>query len=243
MPRMLAMHAVSFLRLALLIGLAGVLPWSAQAARPFMTDDARITTAGSCQLESWSRRYKDRRENWALPACNPTGNFEITAGGGNFSGAVPSDGRDAVLQGKTLFRPLQTNDWGWGVALGRIEHGADLPGPNRLGNTYLYLPLSVSTQDDRVVWHTNLGWMRDRESQRNATTWGAGVEYWANERVMLIAESFGDDRQRPFVQTGLRLSLVPGLLQIDATRGQQTGGPVRNSWISFGLRYTPDKLF
>jgi len=56
-------------------------PAVAWAARPFMTDDARLTTGGSCQLETWSRRYSDRSEFWALPACNPTGNLEITAGG------------------------------------------------------------------------------------------------------------------------------------------------------------------
>lgn len=34
---------------ALALLLAAALP--AQAARPFITDDARLTTAGSCQLE------------------------------------------------------------------------------------------------------------------------------------------------------------------------------------------------
>jgi hypothetical protein len=60
---------------------------------------------------------------------------------------------------------------------------------------------------------------------------------------MLIAEAFGDDRQKPFVQTGLRFALVPGLFQIDATRGVQPGSQGRSSWTSIGVRYTPDKLF
>ena len=60
---------------------------------------------------------------------------------------------------------------------------------------------------------------------------------------MVIAESFGDDRQKPFVQTGLRWSVVPGVLQIDTTRGTQHGGTGHKGWTSLGLRYTPDKLF
>jgi hypothetical protein len=216
---------------------------SAHAARPFMTDDARLTTEGSCQLESWTRRYTDRTEYWALPACNPSGNLEVTAGGGHFNADGQAHSRDSILQAKTLFRPMQTNDWGWGLAVGRAWHPSAQPGPNNLGNTYVYVPLSVSMRDDRVVVHTNLGWVQDRQSRLNATTWGVGVEYWVHPKVMVIAESFGDDRQKPWVQSGARFSWVPGIFQIDVTRGIQPGSGSRSSWTSFGLRYTPDKLF
>lgn len=60
---------------------------------------------------------------------------------------------------------------------------------------------------------------------------------------MLIAEAFGDHRQKPFVQTGIRFTVIPGLFQIDATRGTQPGGQGGNTWTSLGIRYTPDKLF
>ena len=222
------------------VGLAGA---DALAARPFMTDDARITTAESCQLESWTRRYRDRTENWALPACNPTGNFEITAGGGHFHADGLPHSSDQVLQGKTLLRDLTTNDWGWGLAFGVVRHVGTQPGPNQFGAQYAYAPFSVSMFDDRVVVHTNLGWTRENRTHRNLATWGVGVEYWMHPRLMLIAEAFGDNRQKPFVQTGLRFSLIPGLLQIDATRGAQPNGIGQTTWTSFGLRYTPDRLF
>jgi hypothetical protein len=215
----------------------------AWAARPFMTDDARLTTQGSCQLESWARRYSNRVEYWALPACNPTGNFEITAGVGQFSANGSPGSRDQVLQGKTLFRTLQSNDWAWGLAFGRVWHPSTQPGPNNLGNTYLNLPLSVSRLDDRLVLHANLGWSVDQHTRQNSTTFGLGAEYWATGRIMLIAEAFGDDRQKPFVQSGIRFSVIPGLLQVDATFGTQPAGRERNTWTSLGLRYTPDKLF
>ncbi len=227
--------------MALIAALLAAMP--AMAARPFMTDDARLTTAGSCQLESWTRDYSDRSEFWALPACNPGGHFEITAGTGRFRGDGQPGSSDQVLQGKTLFRALQSNDWGWGLAVGRVWHPSAQPGPNNFGGSYLYLPFSASARDDRLVFHANLGWTRDRQTRLSATTWGTGVEYWVNGRLMLIAETFGDDRHKPWVQSGLRFSVIPGLFQIDATRGTQPGSQGRNTWTSIGIRYTPDKLF
>lgn len=215
----------------------------AQAARPFMTDDARITTAGSCQVETWHRGYRDRSEFWALPACNPTGNLEITAGVGRFRHDTQPGSHDEVLQAKTLFRPLTPNDWAWGLAVGGVRHPGPWPGPNQLGSWYAYVPVSISRADDRWVTHLNLGIQRDRSSGRDTVTWGSGVEYWWHPRGMAIVEAFGDARQQPFVHAGLRWSLRPNVLQVDATVGQQPGVARSGRWLSLGLRYTPDKLF
>ena len=233
------MDVLNRLGLALLC----LLGTGAQAARPFMTDDARLTTEGSCQLESWVRRYADRQEFWALPACNPGGHFEITLGGARFKDDGQASSSDQLLQFKTLLRPLTTNDWGWGLALGTVRHPSDVSDPDNLGSHYAYVPVSVSMQDDKLVLHLNLGWSRDKAKRRDQTTWGVGAEYGLSERWMAIAETMGDDRQKPFVQMGLRLSIVPGVLQLDATVGSQPGQPVPGRWHSFGLRYTPDKLF
>lgn len=142
------------------ISLALLISTSSFAARPFMTDDARLTTAESCQLESWTRIYKNSTENWTLPACNPTGNFEITAGGGHTKNAGEPATNDYALQGKTLFRDLTKNSYGWGLAVGRVNHPSSIPGPNSMGNTYAYIPVSISTMDDKVIYHTNVGWLR-----------------------------------------------------------------------------------
>jgi len=213
------------------------------AARPFVTDDARLTNAGSCQLESWMRMYPASRELWALPACNPGGNFELTLGGGvaRVDGQVAT--RDYVLQAKTLFRPLSRNDWGWGMAIGMVDHPEIHPGPNQLGNAYAYLPLSRSFNDDQVVLHGNLGWLRDRATHMDNLTWGMGAEYRLAEHITAIAESFGDNRVRPYWQLGGRFAVVPDRVQVDATLGQQFAGSNTGRWLSFGLRLTPDRLF
>jgi hypothetical protein len=235
----------SFTKQLFLIFLCGWIMGSAYAARPFMTDDARLTTEGSCQLESWTRRYQGRFENWALPACNPTGKFEITAGGGYFSMPSLSDNHttDYMLQVKSLFRPLTANDYGWGLAVGTINHPAFVNDPNNAGSTYAYVPLTISRMDDKLGVHSNLGITNDYSSKNSLATYGLGAEYWITPVVMVMAETFGDHRQRPFFQAGMRYSIIPGLFQVDVTYGVQPGHSEANSWISFGLRYTPDKLY
>lgn len=229
--------------LRLLAGTALLIPTLAFAARPFVTDDARLTTGGSCQLESWMRVYSDSSELWALPACNPTGNLEFTFGGGK---AKPEGGQvtsDYVFQAKTLFRPLETNNWGWGLALGSIRHPEITPGPNMLGNTYAYIPVSVSLNDDRAIIHANFGWLKDKASGLDSISWGIGGEFKLHPRLLGIAETYGDNRGYAYGQVGLRYSVIPDLFQVDATFGQQFSGEGDSHWFSFGIRYTPDRLF
>ena len=219
--------------------LAPTLTW---AARPFMTDDARLTTAGSCQLETWIRRDANRTEQWALPACNPTGRLEITAGGAALRDAAMGYSVDALLQVKTLFKTMPANGWGAGVALGHLRHRSHELAGVAQGQTYLYLPVSVSFGEGRWVTHTNVGWSRDRANGQDQLTWGMGLETQLHPRWLWIGETFGNDRQKPFWQTGLRYQLVPELLQIDATWGAPQSLRSSHNWLSFGLRWTPEKF-
>ncbi len=230
--------------------LLALLAADARAARPFVTDDARLTNANSCQLESWTRSYSDSQEFWALPACNFGGNFEITAGGGaahNISG-TGNWTTDYVFQAKTLLKPLDTNGWGIGLAAGNIHHPQINPGPNLLGNYYAYVPMSLSLRDDLFIIHANLGWLRDKGSGRDQATWGLGTEININQRWTWIAESFGswgdqDRSGQAYWQAGLRYGVIPGFLQVDATYGRPINPqPDSSSWLSIGIRVTPTDL-
>ncbi len=225
-------------------GLAAVV-WlgSALAARPFVTDDARLTTAGSCQVETWTRLYSHSHEVWALPACNPWGNLELTVGGGAARQHGEASSHDHVLQVKTLLQPLSVGGWGWGLALGTIRHPNINPGPNLLGNSYAYVPVSVSLPDAGMVLHTNVGWLRDRASGHHSMTWGLGAEIRLPGPWLGIAETFGDNRQQAYGQVGLRYSVVPDLFQVDATVGRHLSGARGGEWLSLGLRYTPDHIW
>lgn len=188
------------------------------------------------------RSYNSRREAWALPACNPTGNFEITAGVGQVVGGEMQASTDLMVQAKTLFRPLQTNSWGIGLAAGLMHHADVSAGPNGFGNLYAYIPVSASFYDDKFTVHANVGWIKSR-GDNHAISWGVGTETRISQRLILVAETYGDPRYAPYAQMGMRYFIVPDRVQVDATVGQQINQGGSGRWFSLGLRLTPGKLF
>lgn len=209
---------------------------NALAARPMVTDDARLVDAGGCQLEGWVRRNADDMEIWALPACNLTGNLELTLGGALGRDDTGTHTNDVVFQGKTLFRPLEADSWGVGLAVGNVRHPAISTDRNLVGDLYAYVPISFALDQERQFLHVNLGWLHERDRHTHRATWGLGSETRLSERTWLIAELYGQNGARPFFQVGLRYWLLPGLLQIDSTMGNRPGGPPDEHWLSLGLR-------
>lgn len=208
----------------------------AHAARPMVTDDARITDAHACQVETWNKSTRGGREFWAFPACNPTGNFEITLGANDLPDGTGGRTGDQVLQGKTLFRALETNGYAWGLAAGIVQHGDPLPGQGRTSATYFYVPISASFADDKLVVHANVGAQDNRDTRNRPVTYGLGTEINLTPRFALIAETYGDERTRNYYQAGVRIWVVPGRVQIDATRGGQSGDFGESRWWTIGLR-------
>lgn len=208
----------------------------AHSARPMITDDARLTDAHACQVETWRRANRGSREFWALPACNPTGNLELTLGGNDLPDGAGGRNNDVVLQGKTLFRPLATNDYGIGLAVGTFVHTTPEAGQRTLGTLYGYVPMSRSWFDDHVVVHLNLGGQDNRDTAVRSLTWGLGTELNFTPRFALIAESFGDNHTRHSYQGGIRFWVIPGRWQIDTTMGAQSGNIGATRWWSIGIR-------
>ncbi len=232
---MFLIRLISFL--VLLISL------SAFAARPMVTDDARLTKTGSCQLESWVKSYSGGNEFWALPACNPMGNFEVTVGTAIVKHNSEPKTDDYIFQAKTLFKELTPNGWGAGMALGTAEHkNRRYPGPNGIGSTYMYFPISHSFLDNQLITHANFGYIHYKDSSQESVTWGLGAEYKLKESLLYVLETFGDQRTNPFIQMGFRYSVVLDIFQIDTTIGRQVN-TINTEWLSFGIRYTPDKMF
>lgn len=232
--------AFSFLRSLVVAALLGSLFGSpARAARPLVTDDARVVDAHACQVESWVKTNRNSTEYWALPACNLTGNLELTLGGARTGDDGGTHTSDVQIQGKTVFTTLKTNGWGMGLVLGTIYH----PHPaNASREQFAYVPTSFSFRNDGVVLHTNVGWIRG-EARRDRLTWGIGTEARLAVRTWLIAETFGQNQGKPFHQIGLRHWLVPDRVQLDATYGIRNGDQQGERWFSIGLRLLTPPLF
>jgi hypothetical protein len=205
------------------------------AARPLITDDARIVDPKSCQVEAWRRRNEDTTEYWALPGCNPTGNAEITVGGAFVREAGALHTSDVQAQVKTLFRTLEPNGWAIGLVLGYLDHKAD-GHRDVLGRFYSYVPASFSFANDAFVLHTNVGTLRASDESRHRLTWGVGSETRITPNLFLVAEAFKLERDGPHYQAGIRFWIVPNRVQVDATIGDRIGHSNGSRWYSIGLR-------
>lgn len=208
-----------FVQFLLSLGIAG--PGVTYAARPFVTDDARIVDPGGYQVESFVKRQRgfDEREFWFLPAHNPSERVELTVGG-TWLQSEPADGSRALLvQVKSLLKALETNGAGLALTLGmqRLEsYGRASTGTN----PYVNGIASFSFAEDSFVLHANTGARRDG-GLGYKPTWGAGAEVRLTERVFAIAETYGERTEKPTRHVGLRVWLMPNRVQVDTTLGYQ----------------------
>ncbi|MDR1163916.1 MAG: hypothetical protein LBM17_08805 [Candidatus Accumulibacter sp.] len=220
------------------VAAVGVLSFAvslAHAARPMNTDDARVVDSKACQLETWTKKTPGGSEHWALPACNFTGNLEVTLGGLRGRNEHIRD-TATVFQGKTLFKSLETNGWAWGLVFGNAHRSKSSANTGLSSERYAYIPASFSFRDDRFILHTNVGWSREKAERKDRMTWGVGSETRLTGSTWLIAETFGQNHGKPFYQVGLRHWLVPDRVQIDATFGDRIDGIGGERWFSIGLR-------
>ena len=187
-----------------------------EAARPFITDDARTVDPGGCQVETF---YKEQRaysghEFWFLPACNRF-DVEMTLGGNRIEGE-----NNLVVQGKKLLKPLETGGYGLAVSAGYFG-----------GDYYLNGIASFSFFGDWSVIHSNVGYFENRP------TWGIGLEQLIlPPRIYGILEVFGERGEKPTLHGGIRYWLMPNRLQIDSTYGVQQSDPLRR-FFTVGLRF------
>ncbi len=217
--------------------LYGLLAWccaappSAWAARPLTTDDAPILDPGQCQLETWTQRDVGHTHWWAVPACNVGGGWEVGAGAGRLQGRDGNRGlTQAVLQAKTLLAAPENSGWRLGLAVSdQFE-----PARGLAGDWTAYLPLTVDLQGDRLQWHTNLGWRRERHGNL-AATWATALEAAVGERGALTVEVFGIRGGGAWRQLGARYALVPGRADIDIACGEKTGSGPRERYYAAGL--------
>ena len=230
------MRVISF-AVAIILNLAGS---AAHAARPFVTDDARIVDPGGCQIETFVKVQQRENENelWFLPGCTPASGLdstEITLGGNKVDNAGSGTANTLIAQVKTLLKPLQTDGWGFAATLGTLrQHPANV---DASWSPYINLVGSQSLLHDAVVLHANVGQLRDRTILRNRYTWGLGAEIAMGAKLYGIAESYNQAGEKPSSQVGLRYWITPNKIQIDSTLGTQSTPGSRRTWTSVGMRF------
>jgi hypothetical protein len=182
------------------------------AARPLVTDDARVLERGHCQVEAF---YKEQRnysgsEFWFIPACNP--GIELTVGGNRIDGE-----RNLVVQAKTLIRELPGNGYGLAASAGAFG-----------GHGFANAIASFSFLGERAVVHANAGYFE-------APTWGLGLELAFSARLTAVAETYGQRGEMPTLHYGIRYAIIPERLQLDVTRGDHSAEPATR-FYTVGIR-------
>lgn len=215
----------------LLCGIA-VLAQKSKADPLLNTDDASITAAHRCQLESaYSHSTSGTWSYQVTPACNFSENLEISVGYHASKDVDNVHGFSA--QAKTVLKPM--NQF-WGIASSLMlsqdeqsQHSSDL-------DWFLNLPMSFNLAP-RLELDTNLGYQYAPDHSR-LIRWGVATHYSLNDRWALSAETYNQDRDAPFFQTAVHYSLIPNIITLEATFGDRFNA-FRQRWFGLGLSYTP----
>ena len=182
----------------------------AQAGRPFATEDAGVLAQKECEWESVAARARTRGEP------RETGWSTQVGCGVGFKTQV------ALGFARTTFESEHTNALALGAKTGLVDGGEDgtsitvayglvsakNPGEGsyRLNTSAVNLVLTRPLPADWTV-HANLGWSRDRPNKLDSTTWAIAAEWAATEQWAVGAETYGDDRNKPWFGVGVRWTL------------------------------------
>lgn len=216
------------------------------AARPMITDDARVVDRHSCQLETWGVYGGGVGEYWAIPGCNLLFDIEMSMGG-MFSNApfgesetnTPFGARQFIIGAKKIFNDLDKDRLSYGLVMGNAYN---FKRSKYRHDHYLYMPISASFFDNTLLLHSNLGYKLERDRQnRQIYNVGLGLEQQLTQRVWILGESFYERFDNAKFQLGLRIWLVQDKIQLDGTYGNAFKG--KEGWVSVGLRFLGPVMF
>jgi hypothetical protein len=206
-----------------LLALCG--PLLATAGRPLQAEDAGLLEPGQCEAEASGGRQRSadgvRTRDQALGlgcALGPGAQAGLGFGRSTEAGdpALRAHGLDIGL--KLDARPLLGHDgWALAVAAGWAREP---------GRAWRHAVTSVTLAGSPALapgWtaHLNLGHEHDAMARQVRTTWALALEHEGRAGVAPMAELFGDDREAPSWNLGLRWEAVPQRLWLDAAYGRQ----------------------
>jgi hypothetical protein len=206
----------------------------AHAGRPLSTEDAATLEDKACQVEAWIDRSRVDTRAWAVPACNFGWGIEWQAGFARARLDGESAFSESYLQGKKVLVEPTEGGAGFGIVAGlarfvRRETHRGYEDP------YAIVPVTW-TPTAATAMHFNLGWTRDRDAKSDSMLWGVAGEHNITQRITLVAETFGTDRDRPFGRIGARVNAAKGL-DFDFTVVGRSGGSSADRYLSIGLTW------
>lgn len=222
----------SYLLLMLLFMLLFSGAFSTASGQQMVVDDAEVTEFRAFQLETWL----GTEESWILPAYSPVRGLELAVGA-----VITDDETFAVTEAKYMFRAPANNRAGFGLVAGALIAPFE--------EFYTYVPVTLPLLEERIVLHGNAGYMLERHEIEHGDhththedhffTWGARADVALFGPVTLLGELFGANDETPDFQVGMRLEILPGLLEMDFTYGNNFSRASSGLGFTAGLAWTP----
>jgi hypothetical protein len=211
---------------AAIAGLCGALAClPGHAARPLVTDDPGVLERGSCEAEAVLGRDRapgtDTVRAQSLQVGCGLGLQSQAALANAQERAGPERTRGLALVGKTA---LTAADAPVPLALGWALGWQRSPGTGwRHAETSVALLASIELAPGRQLV-MNLAHVRDAAVRQGSTGWGVGMEQAAGADWAVAGELYGDDREAPWWNLGLRWSAMPERVTLDIAYGRQIAG-------------------
>ena len=199
----------------------------AHAGASLLVDDAAVTPAGRCQVESWVRGYSHGRELTAVPACNYAGT-EFSLGVSDFF--KPGTGPLLNLGAKHLWRDFDEETFGIGASMGATWSAAS----GRVEIESFNIPASFAFDAQRnLVLHANLGWIDTRDTSHGLTG-GVGLERVVTTTSVLLVEFYAQPDRVNIGQLGVRHT-VNESINIDLLVGHQNHVANGSMFVTLGF--------
>jgi opacity protein-like surface antigen len=210
--------------------------FGAHAGRPLATEDAGVLERGECEWESFAARAKESQGSAGKTlstqlGCGIGANTQVAfavqreSADGQHAHALVLGGKTSLVEGKDESPSLAL---AWGI------HAVRPPGATmKHDGTALNLVLSHELAK-ALTGHANLGWVRSQSTQRTAMTWNLAAEHALGHGVDVMAEYYGEQRDKPWVGVGVRLA-VTDKLSFDASYSVQSG-PAKTQLLTLGAK-------
>jgi hypothetical protein len=220
-------------------GLAVVVALPVHANRPLTTDTADTIPNHRCQFEPFGSSVRSsgaptlRGSVWQLN-CGVRDDTQLGVAYSRASaGGFRAESFSAA--GKTNLVELKDGQTGIAVAYG-IGAARDDTQRWKHEATWLYGIATRSLREGLLV-HANLGWARSQSARQDSTTWGLALEWTAAPKLTLSAETYGDDRGKPWLGGGVWVPLTEQF-SVNASYGVQASNPrVRQFTAGFNFEF------
>ena len=212
---------------SLVTGCLALAPGGVHAGASLLVDDAAVTPAGRCQVETWARAYSHAQELTAVPACNYAGT-EFSLGVSEF--VDPHTGPLLTLGAKRLWRDFDQESLGIGTSISATWNSEF----DRMETLSFSIPASIAFYAQRnLVLHANLGWLDARGVSRGLVG-GIGMERVVTASSVLLAELYGQHDHVRVGQLGLRHG-VNDSVDVDILVGHQDHVASGSTFVTLGF--------